>query len=474
MKRRTGVVVRMGIALALGSVPQTGESGDAWQRFRGPDGGGIHASATLPDTLNPDEHLRWKITLPAGTSSPIHVDGRILVTSYADDQRTIHCLNADTGETLWTRSVEQNHKEVATPPANPATPTPATDGERVFVFFPDSGLYAWSLDGELLWLIRSEVSSTMHGLSSSLICSNGRLIQVVDQLRDSFIIARDTSTGAEIWKQDRVSGLTGAYATPVVHRSPDGSEQILVTGPLEIVAYDAATGSRVWWILGHSNAPISSPVLQSGTLYICEPVGEPLPMSMVLPLDADKDGQLSLEETAANVPINRLLERIDSSWGNSDGTVNKQEWDDALGSYEGKGGLLALRTDGTGDQTEHAIRWSYRKSLPQIAGILVHGETVFIVNDGGLVTTLDAATGELLRKGRLKKGTGQYYASPVATADQIVTIDTRGVLNVLSPEADWSVLSTIDLQEPCYATPSISDDRLFVRTESSLLCLGDR
>ena len=145
----------------------------------------------------------------------------------------------------------------------------------------------------------------------------------------------------------------------------------------------------------------------------------------------------------------------------------------AFEGFVGKGGLTAISLSGRGDVTDTNILWSYGKAMPYIPCVLVDRNTVFVVDDGGVVSTVDASTGKQLKKGRLKTGNGQYYASPVAAGEHVVVIDTAGILNILSNKPEWETVSTSELAEPVFATPAIAHNRLYVRTTQSLFCFGD-
>lgn len=443
-----------------------------WLRFRGQHGAGLVEDAQLPDQFGPDQNLKWKVSVPNGTSSPIIVGSKVFLTWAKEDARVIQCLDMTSGKELWQRSVSKDHDEPATAPAGPSTPTPVSDGQRVYAFYPDTGVFAWDLEGNQLWEQEASVSRTMHGLSSSLICVDEVVVQVVDQLNDSSITAYDSKTGKKVWAQERISGLTGAYSTPVVYRPKDGPAQIITTGALEVVSYNAKTGERIWWVVGKCNAPVSSPVLLDDKLFFCEPVGEAIPFSMLAGMDADKDGKLQQKEGKASEAIFRLIGRIDSAWGDGDNAVDKTEWDKAFGSLKGKGGMVAIKVGGEGDVTDANFLWNFRKSMPYIPGVAVDEKLILAVNDGGIVTSLDSQTGEQLNKGRLKKGTSKYYASPVGTADRVIFADIKGVVSVVSREAKWKTIHTLELNEPIFATPAIANNQLFVRTTSTLFCFG--
>jgi outer membrane protein assembly factor BamB len=445
---------------------------DDWDRFRGPHGTGVAAGQTLPQEIGTDKSVAWKAALPAGTSSPVIVGEKLFITSHTKGDRTLHCLNAMTGESLWTQTVQKDHDEIATAPAGPSTPTPATDGKAVYVFFPDAGLFAWSLDGVELWKQPTPVSTTMHGLSGSLIVHDGRLFHLVDQLSDSHLTAYDAASGQQVWKQERVCGITGGYSTPVVYSPKEGDAQLITTGPLEVVAYNVTTGDRVWWVVGKSNAPVSSPMLIDDRVYVCEPVGEPLPMSMLAPLDRNKDSILEVKEATGNEAIRRLLVRIDENWGDKNEQVNEDEWNKAWESLRGKGGLACIDVTGRGDVTETHVKWTFGKAVPYIPSALANSNWVMTVDDGGIVTVVDRESGKQLEKVRLKQGNGQYYASPVAVDDRVVVIDTKGVVNFVASGTEWKSTFTCELGEPCFATPAIAHNRLYVRTATTLYCFG--
>jgi hypothetical protein len=195
-------------------------------------------------------------------------------------------------------------------------------------------------------------------------------------------------------------------------------------------------------------------------------------MSMLSGMDSDKNNKIDADEAKSNKAISRLMIRIDDNWGNKDTVVDEDEWNKAFDTFVGKGGLTAISLTGEGDVTESNVLWSFGKAMPYIPCVLVDRDTVFVVDDGGVVTTVDAVAGTQLKKGRLKKGNGQYYSSPVAAGNHVVVIDTAGVLNVLTNSPQWESVSTSELGEQCFATPAIALNRLFVRTTKSLFCFG--
>ena len=195
-------------------------------------------------------------------------------------------------------------------------------------------------------------------------------------------------------------------------------------------------------------------------------------MSMLAPLDRNKDSILEVKEATGNEAIRRLLVRIDENWGDKNEQVNEDEWNKAWESLRGKGGLACIDVTGRGDVTETHVKWTFGKAVPYIPSALANSNWVMTVDDGGIVTVVDRESGKQLEKVRLKQGNGQYYASPVAVDDRVVVIDTKGVVNFVASGTDWKSTFTCELGEPCFATPAIAHNRLYVRTATTLYCFG--
>jgi outer membrane protein assembly factor BamB len=463
---------RIGVFLLIAAMGSQVAIGEDWPRFRGVNGTGVSTSRDLPIEFGPGKNVVWKIDAGKGSSSPIISHGRLYFTSFDGDQRTLHCVDAATGKAQWARSVKKVRVEIASRPNGPATPTPAADGENVFVLFPDVGVLCYSASGQEKWRVTLEPFHSMHGVASSLVTVDNLVILVVDQLEKSYVAAFKAETGALAWRSERVNGITGGFSTPAVYRPSGGAPQLIVSGPFEVVAYEAVTGKRLWWINGITNAPISVPVIWHNRAIVCEPVGEPVPFAMLAPFDKDKDGKISLAEVKSNVTMSRLIERIDKGWGNHKGLVGAAEWDQAFGKFVNKGGLVAIELGGSGDATQTHIRWSYRKAVPYIPSALVYDDLVYVVKDGGILSAFEAASGKLIKQARLKPGGRRYDASPIAADGLLFLLDADGGLSVVRAGREWNQLTTNEMGEPCSATPAMSDGRLYVRTAKSLFCFG--
>lgn len=448
---------------------------ESWPRFRGPNGTGVSSSTGLPDTIDAETNLLWKIEPGKGSSSPIVADGRVYLTSYEGEERFVQCLKVTSGELLWKQTVRKVRDETASNPNNPATCTPATDGTNVIAFFPDAGLFCYSIDGVEKW--RTEVGPfySMHGISGSPILVDDLVVLLLDQLRGSRISAYSLATGRLAWDVPRIDGLTSAYSTPSVLETPGATPLIVTSGPEEFCGYLASSGEKIWSVPGVSNAPIISPIVYGWQVFLCEPVRTSnTPFSMLASMDENKDGKYSFKEVERSIPMFRLLQRIDGDHGNGDGIVEESEWNKAFGGFLNKGGLVAIDLPVADTPKEPAVCWTYRKSVPSIAMPLVLDHVLYFVQDGGIVTSVDPASGEVFRRGRLTQGGKNFYASPVAADGKLFLLDTEGRLTVAKAGREWEELSTTSLGEPCYATPAIYGGRLLVRTSKTLRCFERR
>jgi outer membrane protein assembly factor BamB len=444
-----------------------------WSRLRGPGGTGV-AEDSFPTELGPEKNLRWKVPAGKGASSPVVVGSRVFLTSFDGEDRFIACHDTTSGQTLWTKSVRAKRKEVTTPPGGPVNPTPVADASNVYVFFPDAGLYCFTHDGDERWQVDLGPFHSFHGIASSLVLAEGKVFVSADQLQDSFLAAFDCENGDEAWKASRLDGPIGGYSTPATRVTSKGKTELVVSGPLELVGYDAASGKRNWSIEGVTNAPISVPVVDGSQIFVCEPSfsENPFPIDALLSHDKNKDGELSFEELEAQIQLHRVAKRVDESWGNRDGKINKEEIEKAFKNFVGGGGLVAIQLDESQPEVTAQVQWAYRKNVPQIPAPLLVNDVLFFVNDGGVLSSMNRNTGEIIQRGRLEPG-GTFYASPVVAAGKLLLVDTDGNLTVVSPEADWKVLSTGQLNEACHATPAIAGGCAYIRGETHLYCFGN-
>ena len=133
-----------------------------------------------------------------------------------------------------------------------------------------------------------------------------------------------------------------------------------------------------------------------------------------------------------------------------------------------------VRVGGEGDMTANNVAWRYNKRVPQLPSPLLYGDTLYMVNDGGVVTSLDPQNGDVVSQGRLKGAVDNYYASPVAADGKIFMASELGKVAVLTSDGGLDVVAVNDLDDLIYASPAIADERLYIRTRSTLYCFGEK
>src|SRR5207247_2277233 len=185
--------------------------------------------------------------------------------------------------------------------------------------------------------------------------------------------------------------------------------------------------------------------------------------------DKNKDGKLWRQELPAV---------DDADWEDrdldKDNYLSARESDYHRARKLSRNNLLAIRHGGRGDLTATNVVWRYSKSLPNVPSPLLYRGVLYLVKDGGIVTSLDPPTGRILKQGRLAGAVDTYYSSPVAGADKVYLISQAGKASVLRAGAEWEVLALNDLEDECYATPAIADNRLYVRTRGALYCFEEQ
>ena len=445
---------------------------DDWSHFRGPNGSGVSSQLDLNDELSMDQ-LLWQAEIGAGTSSPVFAGDRLFVSSWEGTKRSLHCLKSADGKELWTKSVEKVRQEAFTSPNCPATCTPVCNGQYVAVFYPDAGLCVYTLDGSEVWKNDLGPFFSMHGISASPILEDNYLVVTVDQLQAAYIVAFDVASGKELWRVERLLGITGGYSTPGI-MAIGGVKLIVSAAPGEMLAYDLKTGEKRMSLLGLTNAPVSLPVIIKQRIFYTEPPGKPLPMSALGNADKNGDQVIELTEVKDSIGTYRLIERLDQGFGNGDGKVDEAEWNKGFGTFVSKGGLSCIELSSNSGQIDAQVLWKYTKTTPYIPSVLVKDDLLYIINDGGVMICIDALSGAMLSRQRLNGATGQYYASPVMAGNRIVIANLDGKLSMLSAGRNFQLLSTLDLAEPIVASPAVHQGRLYIRSSDRVYCFGKK
>ncbi len=449
--------------------------GADWPQFRGRNATGVADATNLPVHFGPEKNVVWKTALPAGPSSPAIAGDRIFVTGAENDKLLTFALDRATGRILWQREAPRPRKQELQETNHPAAPTPVTDGRNVYVFFADFGLIAYGRDGTELWRLPLGPFNNPFGHGASPILVEDVVLQVCDQDAGSFLIAVDKNNGQVRWKTPRRHAQRG-YATPVLHRPRGGGLQALVVGSYRLDAYDVASGNPVWWVGGFPWQIKPTPVIAEDAVYLVTFSGESDPgeQEIVPPfgealakLDVDKDGKLSKDEMPDLRAKNRFAEYLDLD---DSGFLEERDWSQFQLRRQGMNSLWAFRLGGAGDMTEKSFLWKNPKSLPNVPSPLLYRGVLYTLKEGGILTSFDPKTGEVLKQARLQGAPGAYYASPVAADGKLYAVSEEGKAAVVQAGAQWELLGVNELNDGSKSTPAIVDDKLYVRTYGALYC----
>jgi len=450
-----------------------------WARFRGPNGSGISTATEVPTEFGPDKNLLWKLPLPQGHSSPILLGDRIYLTALRGDTLVTIAIERGTGRIVWERGAPKVKTVVVDKRNNPASPSPAVDASGVYVFFPDYGLIGYDPAGTELWTMPLGPFTNIYGMGASPVIVGDLVILACDQSLGSYVMAVHKRTGRVVWKVDRPEAKSG-HSTPIVWRGPDSKDQIILPGSFLLTSYDAATGKKLWWVGGLSFEMKSTPVIGGDTIYVNgygAPVNDPgnkvsVPTAEEVWKTADADGNGVLSK--AEFPKFTQAFWFDVADLNVNGSLTKDEWSYYRAALDSENGMLAIRLGGSGDMTDTAIRWKYQRSVPQLPSPILFNRVLYMVNDNGIVTTLNPDTGAVIKQGRLTGAPGAVFASPTAADGHLFFTTEAGAVVVVTPGGDLAVKAVNDLREDTYATPAFADGRIYVRSTQALYAFGTK
>jgi outer membrane protein assembly factor BamB len=480
-KRRCYTAPRVPFApVLLGAFLLGGHQADvaAWNRFRGPNGTGIAAGGSYLAEIGPAEHVLWKCALPPGRSSPVLSRARVFLTALEGEELLTLAVERTSGAIAWKRPAPRPRRTRFHPDNHPAAPSAAVDADTVVVFFDEFGLLAYDHDGEERWRLALGPFDNVYGLGASPILVGDVVILACDQSTNSFVAGFSKRDGKELWRTPRPSAVSG-HCTPVLWRAADGRDEVLLPGSYLLDAYDALTGARRWWVSGLPAEMKSVPVLLGDRLYLhgynsplnelgsqveLAPFAEALKKS-----DANADGRIA----AAEIPDERVRGYFEYYDLVPDGALDATEWEALRVSLAALNSAQCIRPGGQGDVSATNVLWRFHRGIPQLPSPLVYGGVYWMLADqGGLVTQLDPATGEMFEKDRLTHALDAYYAAPVAGDGKVYLVSQTGTLSVLAAEKGLELLHSARFDEPCYATPALEDGRIYLRTERQLYCFG--
>lgn len=410
------------LALLLSAVFATAGN---WPQFRGPTGQGISEETGLPVKWSATENVVWKVAIPGESwSSPIVWGDRVFVTTATEGGASGRVLSIErqTGRLLWNKEVLRQVLRRKEGRNTYATPTAATDGERVYTCFGEGSFAALNFDGVVAWTNRDYPFYSQHGLATSLILHQNLLIMARDGSNEgedkglgwqkpwgqAFLLALDTRTGKEVWKGRRGSSRI-AHGVPTLWEH-DGKVEIVSEAGDVVQGFDAQTGERLWSgeVIGEGKVP--STVIGEGLVF-------------------------------------------------------------TAGGWGGKETIKAFRLGGKGDLKEAQLVWQQKKGMPKVPSLLYCKPHLFAITDNGMATCLKAATGEIVWQERLE---GIFSASPVFAEGRVYFLSDDGETTVIEAGSEFKVLAKNPLGEKVQASMGVSQGHLFIRTENNLICIGSK
>lgn len=405
--------------LLAGATIGAAATGPAWPQFRGPDGNGLSTARDVPTEWSTNHNVRWRTVIPgSGWSSPVVSADRLYLTTAVEGAegggRSLRALAVDpeTGAVRWDVEVFRQAPDAPSIHSKNghASPTPVIDGDRVYVHFGHAGTACLDASGRVLWRQSGLAYVPVHGNGGSPILVGDRLVFSADGDRDPFVVALDRDTGRVVWRTPRETSARKKFSFSTAQAiTVDGRLQVISPGSGAVCAYDPADGREIWRVrYGEGYSVITRPVFAHGLLYLSSGYDRPV--------------------------------------------------------------VHAVRPAGaSGDATASAIAWTLAKGAPNTPSLLVLGDEVYFVSDGGIATCADARTGAVHWNERLG---GDHSASPVAAGGRLYFLNEAGVTTVVRAGREFEVLVRNDLAERALASPAPVDGGLFLRTAGHLWRIG--
>ena len=474
MKRAESEAVATGLIL-LSTLLVPSEAEENWPQFRGPGGSSAVTSGSPPTRWSREENVSWVREIPGrGWSSPIVWGKAIFVTSaistdgafkepskgifgndYAEAlvaqglseeevlarvvsrdielskeresiRYMVYAIDAETGALLWERMAHEGKPFGGRHRKNTyASETPATDGERLYVYFGNVGLFAYSLEGELVWEHRFPPCPIYldFGTAASPAVDSERVYVQSDNQEESYLAAVDKRTGKELWKISRGVGnksmIRSGWSTPFVWVTPLRSE-IVALGHGLAIAYDVE-GKELWRLSGLTGQATPTAIAGDGLLYA---------------------------GTGSQGESNRPMFAV----------------------RPGASGDISLAE---GSESNEFVAWRNPQASAYTSSPLSYGGRIYVVNDNGILTVFDARTGERLYRARVGGGGFTFSSSPWAYGGHVFFLSEDGETFVAKDGAAYEEVGRNPLEEMTLASPAVAGDSLYMRTRSKLYRLSD-
>lgn len=411
-----------------------------WPQWHRPRGDGTSLEKNLPLEWNKTSGILWRSSPPGwGASTPAIWGDAVFLTTQVDNLKLLLLrIDKATGRIVWTRQVgegrcpheslhlkekDQRRHQSFHGSHNYASPSPVTDGRSVVVHFGNGDLAAYDFSGRQLWkrnLQKDYGDYTVwwgHANSPVLyddlvisICIQDSCADLPGKPSPSYVVAHDLKTGHERWKTMRMTAATleccDSYSTPILWKD-NGRLELVVMGGQVADAYDPASGKRLWQLPDLiGSRTITGPVASERLLFITQGMNEP---------------------------------------------------------------LLAIRPGGEGKRSPADVAWQLSQGTPDSSTPVIWGEWLFLVTNDGIARCLDASSGKMQWKERLK---GEYRTSPVAADGRIYFLNTQGLATAIAASPKFRRLAENPLDDETLSSPAVSEGRIYIRGRKALYCVG--
>ena len=395
-----------------------------WPQWRGPSLDGASGETGLPTKWSTADNVAWKLALPSRSgSTPIIWDDLIFLNVADGEALAVWAVDRATGSPRWKAPLGGGNTRMQK--QNMSSPSPVTDGRRVFAVTGTGVIKSFDFSGKERWARDLQKEYGAFGLnwgyaSSPLLHDNALFVQVLHGMKTddpSYVLRIDAETGRTVWRVERptraIRESPDAYTTPALLRY-GGRTEIVISGGDCVTGHDPATGKELWRANGLN--PENNPWYR----IVASPV------------------------VAADLVFVPSRERP----------------------------LLAIRAGGRGDVTDSHRVWSFDNG-PDVPTPATDGRRLFIVNDRGIMFCLDAGTGKTIW-GPQRIAPGTYSASPVLADGKLYVVSEDGLTTVVSAGDTFEVLAENALGEYTLSSPAISNGQIFIRTDQHLWAIGQR
>ena len=439
-----------------------------WPGFRGPSANPSALNSNLPDKWSKTSNIEWSASIPGlGWSSPIVAGRNVFITTVTTDGKAkqpqtgteysndyaaelskqglkdneimdrlnardfefpkevsvhylLYSIDLDSGKINWKREFHSGHPPGGRHRKNSfCSETPVTDGNRVYVYINNLGLFAYDLAGNKVWDTALENFPTImdFGTASSPTLADGLVVIVNDNEKQQFIAAFDKNTGKQVWRTNRSIHLAGSdrqtgWSSPYVWKN-SGRTEIVTIGPGLAISYDLK-GQELWRLGGMSAMPIPSPFAYDGLLYLNGGAGKALAA-----IKPGAHGDLSTPD---------------------------------------------------GAKLNDFVAWLQPKAGTYLPTELAYDGGLYVLTQNGILTRFDAKTGVRTYKERIGEG-GDFTSSPWGYNGKVFCLSEEGRTFVIRAGDKYELLGSSDLSEMALATPAITVDRLILRTENHLYAI---